>query len=146
MKFYISSHDKQQARQLASSLVGLGHEVVSRWHDRDEDVANMTPDEKAQRAQDNIADLYRAHALISIAAYSPVPGGKHVELGVAIANMKDAYLIDPALVTGLLKKVEPIRENLGYYHPRVKSVTQWGDLPTAKPAATAYTTSARGCF
>lgn len=114
MRVYIAadSHLQEEVKLLRSDLTALGIEVTARWIDVKLEAFNpVTEDELSKAALGNFLDIDRALYLI---AYNPVrrqksgTGGRHVELGYALAKCK------PVLYVG------EILENVFHRHPYVK--------------------------
>lgn len=84
MRIYISSHDESSAKEVATALAGVGHLVVSAWHD-----ANGGRPERSDalgwrvKAEDNFDAIRSADALVLIGGSGRYPGGKYVEAGYA---------------------------------------------------------------
>jgi len=112
MKLYIASHSQAKALALKEALEAVGHVVVARWIVSDtkfgHGVQAYTDDERRELAVMDEEDVRSADALILLAESEGqfVPGGKHVETGIAIALQR------PVFVVGR-------RENLFHWHPSV---------------------------
>jgi hypothetical protein len=117
---YLSSCSARQAelRQVAGELEDLGCKVVSSWLWM-EGVDLRDHRTAAATAERNLADLQRATMLI---AFSGGPdgaesgrGGRHVELGIAIARGLDVVLVGE-------------REHIFHYGTRIKQLADWADI------------------
>ena len=113
MRIYIASRDQAAGRKLRDLLTGSGYSVASRWLE----IADYTslPDDEAGRriaATDDLEDVRDSDILLLRAEPDGafVPGGKHVETGVALALGK------PVVVLG-----RP--ENVFHWHPLVSVVS-----------------------
>jgi hypothetical protein len=121
MKLYIASHSQAKALDLKETLEALGHIVVARWIVNDtkfgHGVQAYTDDERRDLAVMDEEDVRSADALILLAEAEGqfVPGGKHVETGIALALQR------PVFVVGR-------RENLFHWHPRVTVVPSAEEL------------------
>jgi hypothetical protein len=89
MKIYFSARHARipELQEYAQELEALGHIVVSRWV--------QDPDKSFSR--NSLHDLTTADAVISFTEEPGVQtlGGRHVELGVAIATDKTVFVIGP---------------------------------------------------
>lgn len=116
MRIYIASHSQSRASELKRVLEGHGHVIVARWIDCDTKfglgVSAYSDDERRALAVMDDEDVRRADALVLLAEPEgqTVPGGKHVETGIAIA-------------LGRLVFVLGRRENLFHWHPAVTPVS-----------------------
>lgn len=121
MKLYIASHSQNDARLLKADLELRGHVVTSRWITADakfgHGVEAYSDSERRSLATMDEDDVRASDGLILIAETEgrTVPGGKHVETGMAIA------LGLPVFVIG-----RP--ENLFHWHPRVTLVQSPAEL------------------
>lgn len=106
-KVYVSSHDLWAAKYMAQRLTQAGHTVVSTWHERED---KMTKEGAGGLiAVYNDPEIRSADALVLIACQGMVPGGKHVEAGIALGAGKRVYVLGD-------------RENKLYYHPKADAV------------------------
>lgn len=103
MRVYIAadSYMQAQVRQLRDELVALGVEVTSRWIDAKLEAFNPTSEVDLQRAaENNFSDIERAVFLV---AYNPKSrhmsgtGGRHVEMGYALARYKPVLYVGESL-------------------------------------------------
>lgn len=136
-KVYLAAPFARQAemRKYADELAGFGIKVTSRWlhegeslNDRGEVIKQSIPDHIA--AQHDLEDIDRADVMIqfteppaklSLAGwkgfttqYNP-RGGRHVELGYALAKGKEVFVIG-------------YRENIFHSLPQVKYYESWDAL------------------
>lgn len=112
MKIYIASRDQMAARHLRELLGGRGHAVTARWLDHPGYTGMPASDaEKVAAAVENLGDIREADLLLlrSEPDGSFVPGGKHVETGVALALGKRVIVLG-------------CPENLFHWHPLVTVV------------------------
>jgi len=114
MKLFIASHSQDAAKALGDALVALGHEVKARWITSDtkftHGLASYSDEEKVRLALMDEEDVRAAaDGLVLIAEPDGryVPGGKHVETGMALALGRPVYVIGH-------------RENLFHWHPLVR--------------------------
>lgn len=121
MRLYIASHSQERARFFKELLESEGHQVVSRWIAADtkfgKGIEAYTDAERAALATMDEEDVRAADALLLIAEEPGrmVPGGKHVETGIALA------LRHPIFVLGR-------KENLFHWHPLVTLVDSNDEL------------------
>jgi len=116
VKLFIASHNRDYARLLKLELERIGHECTSRWISSDHKfgTSDYSDEERRQLALMDEEDVRRATDGLILLAEMPghfVPGGKHVETGMAIT------LGHPVYVVGR-------RENVFHWHP---SVTVFAD-------------------
>ena len=108
MKIYISSHSQELARELAKKLEENGHTIVSSWINVEflptEKIANEA--EKMDIAVRDVEEVKSCDCVYHIAGPDRYPGGKFVEVGVALGLGKPVMLIGR-------------RENCLMYHPLV---------------------------
>lgn len=114
MKLFIASHSQEEALSLRNELLRRGHEITARWITKDEKFsqssAAYTDAERTELSLVDEADVRAAtDGLILIAEPHgrTVPGGKHVETGMALALERPVFVIGR-------------RENLFHWHPRVR--------------------------
>ena len=91
MKVYVSSHDIDKAREAAVALEKAGHAVMSTWHLGDSPMkrsADMTADEMRDKAKSNLHQIAASDVLLLVASDDKVPGGKFVEAGAALGQVK----------------------------------------------------------
>jgi hypothetical protein len=111
VKFFIASHNRDYARLLKLELERQGHECTSRWiaSDRKFGSSDYSDDERRQMAMMDEEDVRRATGGLILLAEMPghfVPGGKHVEAGIALAVGYPVYVVGR-------------RENVFHWHPSV---------------------------
>lgn len=121
MKLYIASHSQEMAKSLMERLTAQGHEITSRWITEDtkfhRGTRAYTSAERRALCMMDEEDIRRCDALVLLAeaAGRNVPGGKHVETGIAIA------LGQPVFVLGR-------RENIFHWHPCVRVFEDFASL------------------
>lgn len=135
MRIYLmarySRHEEMQ--QVAKALQLLGHTVTSRWiwgnhraHDEAIGTGTITNIEK-QIAQNDVFDLWTAECAIGFSEElrTPTRGGRHVELGMALAWGKQVIIVGgyehvfhtlPQIVH--IKDVQALITLLGKYNVR----------------------------
>ena len=113
MKFFIASHSQIEAKNLRDQLIEAGHEITSRWITKDgkfhKGITAYTDEERTRIAQMDEEDVRRATdgvVLISEVKGRCVPGGKHVETGIALGLNRSIYVLGR-------------RENIFHWHPNV---------------------------
>ena len=130
MKFYLAGgySVRDELRGYRHFLVGLGHEVTSRWLDtnwtetNDKGSSAAPPEYREKYALIDLEDVREADVLIAFAA-DPYRksgnnrGGRHVELGIAIGLGKLVVLVG-----------QP--ENIFHYLPGVVRYDLFDDLYT----------------
>lgn len=106
MKLYLaarySRHPEMQA--VAHVLIALGHEITSQWiwgHHAAADATLLQPGLRSQSAgfaQEDLANLREAEAFVGFSEpyRTPSRGGRHVELGIALALGKRIYVVGGA--------------------------------------------------
>lgn len=113
MKLFVASHSQSAAREVMERLQASGHVVTSRW---------ITADKKFHRGVDAYTDAERTAiavmdeedvrqandgvVLIAEPTGQMVPGGKHVETGIALALGRPVFVIGR-------------KENIFHWHPAV---------------------------
>jgi hypothetical protein len=124
MKVFIASHSQENARALKHKLENAGYEVVSRWvtndHKFSSGIGAYSDAEREDLAVVDETDVRAADALVLIAEAEgvTVPGGKHVETGIAIGLRK------PVIVVGR-------KENIFHWHPSISVVRTQDELMAA---------------
>lgn len=114
MSFFIASHSQEAARRLMERLQEDGHHVCARWILSDTKFArgieSYTDEERRALAVTDEQDVRAAVDGLVLIAEPPgqtVPGGKHVETGIALALHRPVYVIGR-------------RENIFHWHPLVQ--------------------------
>lgn len=106
MRCYLAARfaRRGELRGYALELIRRGYPVVSDWlyHPRDDD-ADLAHDEAAMAAEADLAHVAAADALIAFtepsgddAPAGASRGGRHVELGYALARGKLVFVVGPA--------------------------------------------------
>jgi hypothetical protein len=96
MRLYVAASwpRRELAEWLASRLIAAGHTVTSLWHSGPGgDYASKGGPAKV--AEMDMADLLRAEALVCLTGDTLTHGGRHGEVGAAIATMRPVYLLGP---------------------------------------------------
>jgi hypothetical protein len=94
MKIYLSPCYRRQLemQRVARELETFGHEITSRWISEEpflEEEHLQPVSNRARRAQRNLIDLAQSDCLIAFTERPPSGpgrGGRHVELGIALAR------------------------------------------------------------
>lgn len=114
MKLYIAAHSQEAAASLMQALQSRGHKVTSRWILADkkfnQGIKAYTDAERTAITIMDEEDVRTAIDGLVLLAEGPgkmVPGGKHVETGIALALGRDVFVIGR-------------RENIFHWHPRVQ--------------------------
>ena len=111
---------RQELARYGDELQASGHEVTSRWvyaRDHSPDGHTSPPEIRLRYAQEDYADLREADTVIAFTEQENTPyshGGRHVELGMAIALRKDVFVVGP-------------RENVFCHLPCVNHHELWND-------------------
>lgn len=125
---YSRNEEMRGIRDVLSTA--LGHTVTSRWIDLhpdavgdfgtsfDHDALNSRPDECAPLGQHDLDDIDSADWVISFTCGSGGKGGRHVELGYAMAKGKRLFVVGP-------------RENVFHTLPAVEHHLTWRSLVIA---------------
>jgi hypothetical protein len=112
MTFYIAAHSRNYAVVVKSELERRGHRCTSRWivddtkfgtgeySDAERQRLALLDEEDVRGATDGLILLAEAKGQL-------VPGGKHVETGMALALGRRVYVIGE-------------RENMFHWHPMVR--------------------------
>lgn len=113
LRIYLSARwgRRDEMRTHRETLIGMGHEVRSRWLD----VEDSTDPQNA--AMVDVEDVLDCTAFIGFTETPDVgytTGGRHVELGIAIARVHHVAIVGPA-------------ENVFCSHPRVMRVESLED-------------------
>lgn len=123
MKIFIASHSQPLAAELRDLLLRHGHECTARWIVEDTKFhaghQAYTDEERRDLSVIDAEDVASSDALVLISEEEgrTVPGGKHVETGLAIAAGR------PVIVVGR-------RENIFHWHPLVSVVGSADELIT----------------
>ena len=119
MKIYIAASSQTQAKAAADLCVAAGHTITSRWLDVPFDrTVTYTEDQRREIAQYDYDDVVASDALVCLESDHLIPGGKFVEVGIALGTDK--------LVVAIGK-----RENMLMWHPAIsacKSVEEFIEL------------------
>jgi hypothetical protein len=94
MKIYLSACYRRQPemQRVGRELETFGHEITSRWISEEPfpiEEHRQPVQARAKRAQRNLIDLAQSDCLIAFTERPPSGpgrGGRHVELGIALAN------------------------------------------------------------
>jgi nucleoside 2-deoxyribosyltransferase len=125
MKFYLAARysRRKELCERRDLLRTLGHEVTSRWLDGDYPAdpsgrSLVAPDEvRARVAAEDMADVLAADLFVAFTEEGRTDGrgGRHVELGIALAAKKRVIVVGPA-------------ENVFCCHPRVERFDTWPEF------------------
>lgn len=108
MNIYLSARfgRQEEMKAIREEILDSGHYCTSRWLDEKPGTSER------DAALIDLKDIDESDCVVFFTETPDVgytTGGRHVELGYAIANKKFIYLIGP-------------RENVFYHHPRVEQV------------------------
>jgi hypothetical protein len=111
--FYVAASAARQgdAKVVAEHLRARGAKVKARWLEQ-EDVSYGRPgveDELGSCAQLDMHDVINSDEVVCLSGDAYSKGGRHSEIGAAIALGKNVWLLGP-------------REQVFHYHPLVKQV------------------------
>lgn len=113
---------REEMRAVASWLRSLGYVITSRWLESQADDSNLSDSEASAAAVMDVKDVLDADVLVAFAerplSRDDVRGGRHVELGVALASGKPVVLIGR-------------HEHVFHRHPRVTVVACKTDMARA---------------
>ena len=116
MKYYVASHSQDDARKVAKLFTDAGHFVTSRWLEEDFGRTSTYIDEdKSRIAKMDYDDVVDADALVLLSSPFRIPGGKFVEVGIALASNMPVYLLGH-------------RENMLMWHKSVQQFDSAEDL------------------
>ena len=116
MKIYISSENREIARDLATNFENLGYDVVSTWHvGEQEKFWHYTPTVKTRMIRRNDKEIRSADILLMTTCSYHVPGGKFVEAGIALGAGKQVVVYGE-------------RDNIVLYHPDVYATYCWSEV------------------
>ena len=102
--FYVAGHNQADAKRVADILKANGFSISSTWLDEEFSKSVTYSDaDRSQIAKKDVDEIKASDALISISAPYRVPGGKFVEVGVALGLNKPIFLLGH-------------RENMLMYH------------------------------
>ena len=94
MVFYIAAHSQEDAKKVAKLCIDAGHTVNSRWILEDfSRTSSYTDVDKTNIAHIDYDDVVAADALILLSSPFSIPGGKFVEVGIALASHMPVYLL-----------------------------------------------------
>jgi hypothetical protein len=100
VKIFLSGRwsQREALREVRDALKPLGHEVTSRWIDKDSDDKSererLLQPVAEQNAIDNLEDIAKSDCVVSFTqGKGGKKGGRHVEFGVAVALNKWCVLI-----------------------------------------------------
>lgn len=125
---------KDEIRRYADQLSEMGLDVTAQWLDEPHAASvpftSRDPEELRAFARRDIDDIERSDVFLFFSLDPEQPtrrGGRHVELGLAIAMKKRIIVIGP-------------RENIFHFLPGVEVVRTWGEairlLATPMPCST----------
>lgn len=133
MRIYLAARYEQheEMRGVRDVLTALGHEVTSRWISGTEkaDGTAFTPGEldsdyAASIARHDIEDVTRSDTLICFNDGTPGRGGRHVELGIAIALGRCGRVPMRIIICGP-------REHVFHALPEIEHYPDWPRLVMA---------------
>ena len=119
MRIYVSaSYPRiEEARKVASALNALGHEVTSKWLESKASIyrADSWLAERQAAAKMDLEDVSHAEAMVVLTGDTLTKGGRHGEVGMAVAMGMPVMLIGP-------------REMVFHYHPCIVVADQMIDI------------------
>ncbi len=119
-RVYLSatSSQRRDVESAAQELRAIGLIVCSSWHCNGP-LGRLVPDEAQTRGTADLCELRTADMLVAFSALPstehPGRGGRHVELGFALALGLETYLVGPA-------------EHVFHYVPEVRHVVDLAEL------------------
>lgn len=118
MRLYIAGSDQKAAGRVAGMCEVAGHQIGSSWLEEDFSNSSGYDDETKERiALLDVHEVGECDALVCLADVRRIPGGKFVEVGVALGLGKRVFLLGH-------------RENLLMYHPLVTQFDSAEDFLT----------------
>jgi len=109
MKIYVASHDLQLGQQVAEALKQQGYEITARWLRQEfKHTDERSEEDKRRIACEDYNDVVLSDILVLISGNDKYPGGKFVEVGIALARGKEVIVIGR-------------RENMLMWHPLVST-------------------------
>jgi hypothetical protein len=121
MKVYVSAASPLEADYVAGFIKNSGHEITSTWHSLHSLPPNRPEDWRRKIEKENDPQIRKANVLVLVASRGLVPGGKFVEVGIALGAGKRV------LVLGDHEKPE----NKMLRHPKVEIFRSLSDLIAA---------------
>lgn len=116
MRFYVAAHSQEEARKVADLLKAAGHTICSTWlHEDYKRTTEYTGEERRAIANKDAMEVANSDAIMLLASPYRVPGGKFVEVGVAIGLGKPVYVLGH-------------RENMLMWHDLVRQFNSAEDL------------------
>jgi nucleoside 2-deoxyribosyltransferase len=117
MNVYIAARSQARARAASASLKDAGHTIVSSWVTDNNYGSDSTPSALEFAAVLDEREIQSCDALVCLSDPDGefVPGGKHVELGIALALRKKVFVCGR-------------RENVFHYHPLVTACGSVADV------------------
>lgn len=110
---------KEEIRRYAAQLNTLGLEVTAQWLDEPHAATipftSRDPEELREFARRDVDDIARADAFVFFSLDPEQPtkrGGRHVELGIALAMKKRIIVVGP-------------RENIFHFLPEIEVAPTW---------------------
>lgn len=105
MKLYIAAHSQEEARKVATLCEDQGHVITSSWLNEDfSRTSSYTEDDKRKIAVKDVNEVLESDALVLLPSPMRIPGGKFVEVGVALGARMHVYILGH-------------RENMLMWHP-----------------------------
>ena len=115
-KIYIASHSQQDGLKIARKLQELGHTISSTWlYKKFEPTSSYSDSDKVYIAKQDAHEILISDGLVVLSTYDSVPGGKFVEVGIALGSNKDVYLYG-------------YRENMLMWHPNIKQINSLAEV------------------
>jgi len=94
IKIYVAGHDQRTSRKIAEMLPRDKVQITASWLYVDMDFEKVMDEfEKMDGANRDVNEILDADAILFLASLRRSPGGKHVELGVAIGAGKKVFAI-----------------------------------------------------
>ena len=116
MKLYIAAHSQTDANKVATLLCDAGHTITAtRLQEDFSRTANYTEAERTAIALKDAVEVAASDGLVLLASPYRVPGGKFVEVGVAIGLGLPVYVLGH-------------RENMLMWHPLTQQYNSVEDL------------------
>lgn len=94
MKLYIAAHNQEDARKVAILCAAAGHQITSTWLQEDfKRTAEYTEADKRAIADKDAREVAESDALVLLPSAMRIPGGKFVEVGIALGLGKPVFIL-----------------------------------------------------
>lgn len=116
MKLYIAGSNQEEARKVAKLCKESDHIITSTWLEEDFfRTSEYTEKDRNKIADKDVKEVIESDALVLLSSPTRIPGGKFVEVGVALGNEKPVFILGH-------------RENMLMYHSLTKQFDNAEDM------------------